>query len=164
VVLAQVLKTVEGKVRVTRASSRALTRLKMTGMPGHRLDDDMSKENIENQYGEMAGSSTSSKETSTLENSNYSMNGSIQRWFPYDDCFKVDEKTLTSSEVISTLSPYLADERKQRIKEVITNRTYSVCIAVEGLLELGNIAAVFRSADALGFQSVHVISSDSKKK
>ncbi|KAG0592254.1 hypothetical protein KC19_1G237100 [Ceratodon purpureus] len=133
-------------------------------MPGHRLDEDMSEEKRDNQYDEMAGSSTGSQETSTLENSNSSMNGSIQRWFPHDDCFKVDEKTLTSSEVISTLSPYLAEERKQRIKDVIASRTYSVCIAVEGLLELGNIAAVFRSADALGFQSVHVISNDSKKK
>lgn len=136
----------------------------MTGMPGHRLDGGMSEENVENRYDEMAGSSTSSQEMSTLVNSNLSMTGNMQRWFPYDDCFKVNEKTLTSSEVISTLSPYLADERKERIKEVIANRTYSVCIAVEGLLELGNIAAVFRSADALGFQSVHVITNESKKK
>ena len=136
----------------------------MTGMPDHRLDDNMSEENIENQHDVMAGSSTTSQETSTFENSNLSMTGSSQRWFPYDDRFKVDEKTFTSSEVISTLSPFLADERKHRIKEVIANRTYSVCIAVEGLLELGNISAVFRSADALGFQSVHVISNDSKKK
>lgn len=88
----------------------------------------------------------------------------MQQWFPYDDCFKVDEKRLTSSDVMSILSPYVADERKKKIKEVIANRTYSVCIAVEGLLELGNISAVFRSADALGFQSVHVISNDTKKK
>ena len=73
---------------------------------------------------------------STFENSNLSMTGGIQRWFPYDDRFKVDEKTLTRSEVISTLSPFLADERKHMTEEVIANRTYSVCIAVEGLWNL----------------------------
>ena len=52
------LKAVEEKVMVKRALSRALTKLRMTGMPGHRLDDNMSEENIENQYDEMAGSST----------------------------------------------------------------------------------------------------------
>jgi len=124
----------------------------------------VNEENVVNQHDEVGGSLASSQETSTFENSNLSTTGSMQRWFPYDDCFKVDEKTLTSSEVISMLSPFLADERKQRMKEVIANRTYSVCIAIEGLLELGNISAVFRSADALGFQSVHVISNESTKK
>jgi tRNA G18 (ribose-2'-O)-methylase SpoU len=62
------------------------------------------------------------------------------------------------------LSPFLGDERKQRIEEVVAHRTYSICIAVEGLLDLGNISAVCRSADALGFQSVHVISNGTKKK
>lgn len=116
------------------------------------------------QYEEAARCLASSQEASTFDKSNLSTAESTRRWFPHDDCFKVDEKTWTSSEVISMLSPFLADERKQRIKEVIANRTYSVCIAVEGLLELGNISAVFRSADALGFQSVHVISNDTKKK
>lgn len=123
------------------------------------MNEALSEENVGNQCGTSAGSSDSSE-----ENSSVSASEGMRQWFPYDDCFKVDEKTLSSSNVMSILSPYVADERKKKFKEVIANRTYSVCIAVEGLLELGNISAVFRSADALGFQSVHVISNDTKKK
>jgi tRNA G18 (ribose-2'-O)-methylase SpoU len=35
---------------------------------------------------------------------------------------------------------------------------------VEGLSDFGNVSAAFRSADALGVQSVHVISCDSSKR
>lgn len=123
-----------------------------------------SKKTRQEQYDEVAGSSMNSQETSTMENT-LSTTRSEERWFPYGDCFKLDdEKTVTSSELISMLSPFISDERKQRIERVVANRTYSVCIAVEGLLELGNISAVFRSADALGFQSVHVISTETKKR
>lgn len=121
-------------------------------------------ETIENDCDELSDNLTSSQDSSTSEKS-LPTTGSMQRWFPYDDCFKLDdERTLTSSDVISMLSPFLGDERKQRIEEVVANRTYSVCIAVEGLLDLGNISAVCRSADALGFQSVHVVSNGTKKK
>lgn len=87
------------------------------------------------------------------------------QWFPYDDIFKLNEETtLTSAEVLSMLSPFLVDGRRQRIEDVVAHRTYSVCIVVEGLLDLGNISAVFRTADALGFQSVHVIGDETNKK
>jgi len=126
---------------------------------------DRSEENLEHDYEELPDTSTVFQEKGTLEKLDLSTTGSMQRWFPYDDCFKLDdERTLTSSEVISMLSPFLVDERKKRIEEVVAHRTYSVCIAVEGLLDLGNISAVCRSADALGFQSVHVISNETKKK
>lgn len=102
---------------------------------------------------------------STSGNSNVSPTGRVQKWFPYDDSFKLNEEsTLTSSEVLSMLSPFLEDGRKQRIEEVVAHRTYSLSIVVEGLLDLGNISAVFRSADALGFQSVHVVSNETKKR
>ncbi|RLN34618.1 hypothetical protein C2845_PM03G28140 [Panicum miliaceum] len=43
----------------------------------------------------------------------------------------------------------------------VDNRSYVVCLVVEGLSDFGNVSAAFRSADALGVQSVHVISCDS---
>jgi tRNA G18 (ribose-2'-O)-methylase SpoU len=58
----------------------------------------------------------------------------------------------------------MSEERRNRIERVVMNRTYSICPVVEGLLDLGNIAAVFRSADALGFQSVHVIANKAEKR
>lgn len=126
---------------------------------------DMSEEDVENLNDLVAGSLTSPQDSRGPENSNSFATGTTQRWFPYEDCFKLDdERSLRSSEVLSMLSPFLGDERKQRIEEVVANRTYSICIAVEGLLDLGNVSAVCRSADALGFQSVHVISNETKKR
>lgn len=86
------------------------------------------------------------------------------QWFPYLDQFKVKDKVLTSTQIMQMLGPFMLEDRKDRIKRVVANRTYAVCTVVEGLLDLGNIAAIFRSADALGFQSVQVISNETEKR
>eukprot|EP00850_Spirogloea_muscicola_P001965 SM000007S20925 [mRNA] locus=s7:1084933:1086636:+ [translate_table: standard] len=55
------------------------------------------------------------------------------------------------------LAPFVGDERRARIAEVAAGRTYSVLPVVEGLVDLGNIGAVCRTAEALGCQGLHVI-------
>ncbi|WOK92313.1 hypothetical protein Cni_G01004 [Canna indica] len=85
------------------------------------------------------------------------------RWFPYQDVFRSGNAALESREVIVALDPYIMDARKERIRRTIENRSYSVCLVVEGLTDFGNVSAAFRSADALGIQSVHVISKNSSK-
>ncbi|KAI7736941.1 hypothetical protein M8C21_019204, partial [Ambrosia artemisiifolia] len=84
--------------------------------------------------------------------------------FPYLDKFKTGDTFLTSREVLDAVEPSLMELRKERFRNVVNNRTYSVCLVVEGLSDAGNVSAVFRSADALGFQSVHVVSLDSRKR
>ena len=94
-----------------------------------------------------------------------SINGA-HHWFPYLDNFRCGADaslTLTSAEVLEALSPHILDVRKDKFRNVVRNRTYSLCLVVEGLCDLGNVSATFRSADALGFQSVHVVSCDSKR-
>ncbi|XP_022774541.1 uncharacterized protein LOC111316725 isoform X2 [Durio zibethinus] len=86
------------------------------------------------------------------------------RWFPYLDMFKCGSEYLRSREVIEVVGPILMEERKERLKRVVRNRSYSVCLVVEGLCDFGNVSATFRSADALGLQSVHVVSCDSSKR
>lgn len=86
------------------------------------------------------------------------------RWFPYLDLYKAGSMDLASGDVIAALDPCLMEPRKERIRRAVQNRSYSVCLVVEGLTDFGNVSAAFRSADALGIQSVHVISSDSKKR
>jgi hypothetical protein len=86
------------------------------------------------------------------------------RWFPYLDRFRCGTgECLSSSEVLEAMSPHILDVRKERFRNVVRNRSYSVCLVVEGLCDFGNVSAVCRSADALGFQSVHVVSCDSKR-
>lgn len=77
--------------------------------------------------------------------------------FPYLDAYKVGESSITSSDVLEALDPYIMETRKDRFCNAVKNRTYSVCLVIEGLNDVGNASAIFRSADALGFQCVHVI-------
>lgn len=71
---------------------------------------------------------------------------------------------LSSREVLEAVSPHMMEERSERFRRVVENRSFSVCLVVEGLSDIGNISAAFRSADALGIQSVHVVASDSYKR
>lgn len=86
------------------------------------------------------------------------------RWFPYLDRFRCGASHLSSGEVLEALDPLIMDVRKERFRSAVRNRSYSVCLVVEGLCDFGNVSAAFRSADALGFQSVHVVSCDSSKR
>ncbi|KAJ0243559.1 tRNA/rRNA methyltransferase [Hirschfeldia incana] len=85
-------------------------------------------------------------------------------WFPYEDRFRCGDVHLTSREVLEAVSPHMMEERSDRFRRVVENRSFSVCLVVEGLSDIGNISAAFRSADALGIQSVHVVASDSFKR
>ncbi|MCE3052357.1 hypothetical protein HAX54_052388 [Datura stramonium] len=87
-----------------------------------------------------------------------------RRWFPYLDKVKAGSLYLSSSEILEALNSYIMDSRKERFRHAVKNRTYSVCLVVEGLSDFGNVSATFRSADALGIQSVHVVACDSSKK
>ncbi|KAL9253932.1 tRNA (guanosine(18)-2'-O)-methyltransferase-like protein [Drosera capensis] len=86
------------------------------------------------------------------------------RWFPYLDRFRVGDVSLSSEEVLEALGMHLSDARKDRLRKVAGSRSYSICLVVEGLSDFGNASAAFRSADALGVQSVHVVSDDSSKR
>ena len=67
------------------------------------------------------------------------------------------EVKLSAAVVRELLGPYLTEERREKIADVIARRTYQVVPVMEGLHDLGNVAAVLRSAEALGFQEAHVI-------
>ncbi|CAL5084828.1 unnamed protein product [Urochloa decumbens] len=92
--------------------------------------------------------------------------GGRRRWFPYLDAFRpaAGGAELSSREVVEVLEPHILEPRRDRIRRAVDNRSYAVCLVVEGLSDFGNVSAAFRSADALGVQSVHVISCDSSKR
>ncbi|GAV65722.1 SpoU_methylase domain-containing protein [Cephalotus follicularis] len=94
---------------------------------------------------------------------NSNVNG--RRWFPYVDKYRCQgDVYLSSSQVLEAVGPLIMEQRMQRLRSVASNRSYSLCLVVEGLSDLGNVAAAFRSADAVGIQSVHVVSFDSSKR
>lgn len=76
--------------------------------------------------------------------------------FPHTGPFHIGGGCFTAAEIIQILDEYLTSERRTRIAEVIDGRTYTVAPVVEGLYDQGNVSAVMRSAEALGYQSLHI--------
>lgn len=61
--------------------------------------------------------------------------------------------------VCEILEPMLTEERRRRISSVIATRSNAVIPVLDGLIDPHNVAAVMRSAEAFGVQSVHLIRS-----
>ncbi len=62
-------------------------------------------------------------------------------------------------DVLAYLDPMVSEARQRRIAEVVAQRTYTVVPVVEGLYDSGNVSAVMRTAEGLGFQGFNVIES-----
>jgi len=65
--------------------------------------------------------------------------------------------------IVAWLQPYLTERRRQRIEQVLDGRTYTVLPVVEGLANTGNVSAVMRSAEALGYQGFGIIKGQVQK-
>jgi hypothetical protein len=64
---------------------------------------------------------------------------------PFLDGFSFGGEQMDSAQVIKLVQPLINDERMAKIERVIAHRTYTVLPVVEGLYNMGNLAAV-RSA------------------
>lgn len=73
------------------------------------------------------------------------------------DRFVFGGRRFAVAEITEILRPFLTDDRAARIEDVVVGRTRSVVPVVEGLVNMGNVSAVMRSAEALGYQSFHVV-------
>lgn len=69
-----------------------------------------------------------------------------------------------SSAYAEVLAPWVSEARRARIEAVLRERTRTVVPVCEGIYDQGNINAVLRSAESLGFQSVHVIETQERFK
>ena len=76
---------------------------------------------------------------------------------PHHDPFDIGGEPFTADEIIETLVAYVSEERQERIRQVLAERTYSVTPVMDGLCDRGNVSAVMRSAEALGYQAVHIV-------
>jgi tRNA (guanosine-2'-O-)-methyltransferase len=72
-------------------------------------------------------------------------------WFEYGD------EELEPARIIEILNDYLTDRRREEIEGVLDGRTLDVAVVVEGMVDLGNVSAIMRSAEAFGFQAIHAI-------
>ena len=71
--------------------------------------------------------------------------------------FKLGQGTFSSRQVLDRIRPQLTSERIARLDEVVGQRTFNVVPVLENLYDLGNISAVFRSAEAFGFLEIDLV-------
>lgn len=72
-------------------------------------------------------------------------------WFEYGDA-KLEPETI-----VAILSPHMTERRRGEIEEVLDGRTLNVAVVVDGMVDLGNVSAIMRSAEAFGIQTMHAI-------
>lgn len=77
--------------------------------------------------------------------------------FPHSDPLPVGGRLLPVAEVIERLAPYVSERRQARIAEVVAGRSYDVVPVLEGVHDLGNVNAVLRSAEGLGYGAAHLV-------
>lgn len=75
----------------------------------------------------------------------------------HEDRFFFGGRSFAPEEIVDTLAEYLTPERAQRIERILDGRTYRLATVVEGVVNMGNVSAVMRSAEALGVQPFHVV-------
>jgi len=79
------------------------------------------------------------------------------------DPFTIAGQSMAPQQVIDVLRPVMTEERLQRITSVVAQRTNTVVPVVEGLVNTGNVSAVMRSAEALGYQLFHVVKGENER-
>ncbi|MGZ4036326.1 MAG: TrmH family RNA methyltransferase [Bacteroidia bacterium] len=62
------------------------------------------------------------------------------------------------------MSGFVSDRRKQRLQEVLAERTRHITVVLEDVYQAHNASAVLRSCDCFGVQDVHFIESRNKFK
>jgi len=72
----------------------------------------------------------------------------------------IGDGMLEPAQVVQALAPHLSESRIERIDDILRSRTYDIAPVVEGVINTGNVSAVMRTAEGLGFQPFHVISND----
>ena len=77
--------------------------------------------------------------------------------FPLSDTVALDGVAYPADDVLEVVAPYLSDERRARIDAVVAARTFSVVPVLEGLVDAGNVNAVLRSAEGMGYGAAHLV-------
>lgn len=74
--------------------------------------------------------------------------------------FVLGGRTWTAEEVVQAVAPLLTEERKARIEQVLSHRSFKVATVLENVYDRGNISAVMRSAESFGFLPFHIIEAE----
>ncbi len=83
--------------------------------------------------------------------------------FDYNELIGINEKNWNYQYVLEKLTPFTTPERLEKIKRVIEGRTKNIGVLMERVCDMGNMAAVIRSMENLGFQKLDIIESEKIK-
>lgn len=64
---------------------------------------------------------------------------------------------MTEQEQIQVLEPFVTDNKKQLVNEVLARRTRLITVVLEDIYKPHNASAVIRTCECLGVQDLHVI-------
>lgn len=86
--------------------------------------------------------------------------------FPYTEKieFNSGQWTCSVDDVIEYIWPLLTEQRQQKILKVIDQRCFDIAVVMEGIYDRGNISAVMRTAEGLGFGNIKIIETQEKFK
>lgn len=85
--------------------------------------------------------------------------------FPLSDRIPIDAALSVHYElVLKYIGPMLTPERCQKIDRVVAGRNFDTAVVLESIYDRGNISAVMRTAEGLGFANFHVIETQEKFK
>ena len=64
--------------------------------------------------------------------------------------------------VLSHLSQFVSDHKKQFVEKVLDNRTRQVTVILEDIYQSQNASAVIRTVECMGLQDVHIVENTAK--
>jgi tRNA (guanosine-2'-O-)-methyltransferase len=73
------------------------------------------------------------------------------KWYRFGD------SVVEPDDIVSIISPQMSASGRDTIERVLINRTDNLTVVVEGMVDVGNVSAVMRTADGFGVRSVHAI-------
>jgi tRNA (guanosine-2'-O-)-methyltransferase len=85
--------------------------------------------------------------------------------FPYGPDITVNAKLKVNYQlVLEKIGALLTPERFQKIEKVVAQRNFDTAVVLESIYDRGNVSAVMRSAEGLGFGNFHIIETGEKFK
>lgn len=76
---------------------------------------------------------------------------------------QVGAHVVSVAEIISRLEPMLLEERVSKLKRVVDHRSLNVITILENIYDRGNVSAVMRTAESLGFFKFVLIEPEGSK-
>lgn len=75
----------------------------------------------------------------------------------WGDVLNVGEFSARVPRIIEILTDHLTDERRQRLDQVVGQRSLHFVSVLENIYDRGNVSAVMRSAEAFGFLQMYLV-------